>query len=225
MPQQHEIQYLNFKQKLRVNLALQSWHFLVPLCVQVQSAMVELGTEQDIFRKASRESEAIKGYCHAVGEYFHAFLNLLAVLSISDHCAVIMVKNLDSNFLIDVCYSGEWISIPAGLIVVLPSCWEGFKLSFPGKWNLNPSHLNWFNSKASKWFPESGPQESTWRSAQRNPSHSSHSQHHQMPKSMPLCSFAHIWNFLRGYWGTGRYYVKQWVTRKPNRKIILEWRL
>lgn len=84
--------------------------------------MAGSGTEEDIFRKASREREAVKVYCHVVGEYFHAFLNLLAVLSISDHCAVIMVKKLHSNSVIGVCYSGEWISIPACLIMVFPSC-------------------------------------------------------------------------------------------------------
>lgn len=61
--------------------------------------MVGSGTEQEIFRKTSRESEDIKGYYHAVEEYFHAFLNLLAVLSISDHCADIRVKRLDCNSL------------------------------------------------------------------------------------------------------------------------------
>lgn len=84
--------------------------------------MAESGTEQDIFRKASRGSEAIKGYCHAVEEYLHAFLNLLAVLSLSDHCAVIMVKKLDSNSVIDGSYSGEWISILSCLIMGFPSC-------------------------------------------------------------------------------------------------------
>lgn len=116
--------------------------------------MAGSGTEEDIFGKASRECEAVKGYCHDVGEHFHAFLNLLALLSISDHWAVIMVKKLDSNSVIDVYYSGEWISIPACLIMVLPSCWEVFKLNFLGEWKLNPFHLNWFNSTANKRFPE-----------------------------------------------------------------------
>lgn len=207
MPQQHEIEYLNFKQKVWVNLGLQSWHFFVPLCIQVQPPMAGSGTEEDIFRKASREHEAIKGYCHVVGEYFHAFLNLLSVLSISDHCAVLMAKKLDSNSVTDVYNSGEWISIPACLIVVLTSCWEGFELNFLREWKLSPSHLNWFNSTASKRFPESEErdcrhQESTWRSSQRNPSHSS--QKSVSPEAQLKCLYTYISHYFKRFlnmWG------------------------
>ena len=83
-----------------------------------QSAVAGSGTEQEIFRKTSTESDDIKVYCHAVEEYFHAFLNPLSVLSISHHCAVTRVKNLDCNSLtegVSECNSGEWISILASL--------------------------------------------------------------------------------------------------------------
>lgn len=42
-----------------MNLSLQPWCFLVPLGIQAQSAVAGSGTEQEIFRKTSRESEDI----------------------------------------------------------------------------------------------------------------------------------------------------------------------
>jgi len=60
----------------------------------------------------------IKGYCRALEEYFHASLNLLAVLSVSDHCAAIRVKRLDCDSLtegVSGCNSGDWISALASL--------------------------------------------------------------------------------------------------------------
>lgn len=65
MPQQQEIQCLNFKKKVWMNLSLQSWHFLVILCIFVQFAVVGLVARQEIFGKSSRDSQDIEGYFYA----------------------------------------------------------------------------------------------------------------------------------------------------------------
>lgn len=92
-----------------MNLGVRFQCFFVPLCIKAQSAVAGSGTEQEILRKTSKESEDVKRYCHIVEEYFHAFLNLFAVLSLRDHCAVI--KKVGHHSLIEGlsgCNSGDW---------------------------------------------------------------------------------------------------------------------
>lgn len=103
-----------------MNLGLQSRHFHFILSIQAQSPVVGSVTGQGISRKLPGESKEIKGYCHAVEAYFHAFQTCLQHLNLLSMIILLPLglKTLEYNYLIEAvsdCNSGQWISTLASL--------------------------------------------------------------------------------------------------------------